>query len=46
LAHRMLANLCGQDPLKWAEASAAAAEALQMRLQLWDAIRISVVLDS
>ena len=42
LAHKMLANLCEQDPQKWAEARNAAAEALEKRLQLWDAIRNSV----
>ena len=38
LALRMVADLCGQDEQKWQEAAQAAAEALEARLQLWDAV--------
>jgi hypothetical protein len=38
LAYQMTASLCGTDTAKWAEATAAVKEALQHRIQLWDAI--------
>ena len=38
LSLRMVADLCGQDEHKWQEAAQAAAEALEARLQLWDAV--------
>ncbi len=38
LSLRMVADLCGQDGQKWHEAAEAAAEALEARLALWDAI--------
>lgn len=38
LAHEMTAGLCGEDPLKWQEATAAAQTALEARLSLWDGI--------
>jgi hypothetical protein len=38
LAHRMLESLCGDDDRKWAEATAAAKEALHARCMLWDGI--------
>jgi hypothetical protein len=30
--------LCGENPLKWSEATAVAIEALEVRIALWDAI--------
>ncbi|MBL0911383.1 MAG: DUF3050 domain-containing protein [Bacteroidia bacterium] len=36
LALEMTARLCGNDPLKWQEASAMAVESLKARLTLWD----------
>lgn len=38
LAMRMVKNICGNDEALWKEAAAAAAQCLQMRLRLWDAI--------
>lgn len=38
LAYSMTTSLCGDDPIKWEEATAAVATALQHRIQLWDAI--------
>jgi hypothetical protein len=38
LAYQMTAKLCGDDPLKWQEATLAASEALRARLALWDRI--------
>ncbi len=38
LAHRLLARLCGNDAGKWREAEAAARQALEARLKLWDAV--------
>lgn len=38
LAMEMVAELCGNDPQKWKEASVAAVMALEKRIQLWDAI--------
>jgi hypothetical protein len=34
----MVAELCGDDAVKWEEATQAAIKSLQMRAQLWDAI--------
>lgn len=42
LARRLLERLCGQDPVKWREATAAAREAIQARLQLWDGVWASL----
>jgi hypothetical protein len=39
LAIAMTENLCGQDPEKWKEATAAVKECLQKRLHLWDGIQ-------
>lgn len=36
LARRLVALLCGQDEVKWREATAAAAGALEARILLWD----------
>jgi hypothetical protein len=38
MALRMIAELCGNDEQKWAEAEEAAVFALQSRLRLWDGI--------
>ncbi len=38
MALQMVANLCGDDPIKWQQAGDAAVEAVQARLALWDAI--------
>jgi hypothetical protein len=38
LARRLVANLCGGDPVKEAEADAAAVKALQARIRLWDGV--------
>ena len=38
MALRMIAELCGEDDVKWAEAEDAAIFALESRLRLWDGI--------
>ena len=38
MALRMVCNLCGEDAVKWNQAGDAAAEAVEARLALWDAI--------
>jgi hypothetical protein len=38
MALRMIAELCGDDPVRWSEAGAAAEEALTARIALWDGI--------
>ena len=38
MALRMIADLCGDDETKWAEAEEAAVFALHSRLRLWDGI--------
>jgi len=38
LSLRMVADICGSDETKWAEAADAAEDALRARLVLWDAI--------
>jgi len=38
MATRLIENLCGTDPVKWQRAEQAAAEALQARIALWNAI--------
>jgi hypothetical protein len=38
LALEMVAELCGDDATKWAEATSASLKALEMRSLLWDAI--------
>ncbi len=42
LCRRILARQCGDDPVKWAEASATARECLEARIALWDAIAVAV----
>lgn len=38
LSLKMVAMLCGEDEIKWSEATTAAKEALQHRVQLWDGV--------
>jgi hypothetical protein len=38
MALRMIAELCGEDEVKWREASRAAEEALLARIALWDGV--------
>jgi len=33
-----MGRLCGDDPVKWAEASATARECLTARIALWDSL--------
>lgn len=42
LARRLVAQLCGDDPMRWQEASAAAIGALEARIGLWDGVLQSV----
>ncbi|NJB85018.1 hypothetical protein GGR26_000763 [Lewinella marina] len=42
LSEAMVAELCGQDAQKWAEAEAVAREALRRRIGLWDEIALSL----
>lgn len=46
LAHQMTAELCGDDAVKWQEATEAAQQALEARLALWDDICLSLVTSS
>lgn len=43
LATEMVAELCGNDAIKWEEATAASIKSLQMRSLLWDAIKNEVL---
>ena len=38
MALKMIQNLCGNDPVKWEEATIASEKALKMRIKLWDSI--------
>jgi hypothetical protein len=38
MALRMMSELCGEDGVKWQEAGAAAEQALEARVRLWDGI--------
>jgi len=42
ISHKLLERVCGDDPRKWAEAEESAREALEARLQLWDAIAVEI----
>lgn len=44
MADKMVAELCGHDYRKWAEAKRASALALDARLKLWDAIYEAIIL--
>lgn len=46
LAYQMTAELCGEDPAMWNEASAAAEAALMARLGLWDGILAPITHDA
>jgi hypothetical protein len=37
-----VASLCGDDPIKWDEASRTARECLEARIALWDAIAAEI----
>tara|TARA_B100000780_G_scaffold77262_1_gene52194 strand:+ start:1602 stop:2366 length:765 start_codon:yes stop_codon:yes gene_type:complete len=38
MALKMVQDLCGNEPLKWEEATLASQKALKMRIKLWDSI--------
>jgi len=38
ICRRIMGRLCGDDPVKWAEASATARECLTARITLWDSL--------
>ena len=40
---KMIAELCGDDQMKWKEAADVSIQALNMRLKLWDAINADIV---
>jgi hypothetical protein len=42
MALRMVSGLCGDDPMRWQQATEAAEAALQARLDLWDGILESI----
>ncbi|SNT20008.1 Protein of unknown function [Granulicella rosea] len=42
MALRMIAELCGDDPVKWQQAGDAAAAAVEARIALWDGILASL----
>ena len=42
LAHQMLMELCGDDESKWNESTEFVKKALQVRIDLWDAIAIQI----
>jgi len=42
LAYQMTAELCGEDGIKWQEATEAVKEALQTRIALWDGILTAI----
>lgn len=45
LAYQMTENLCGGDKQKWKEATTATQEALQERINLWDAVLEQIKLE-
>ncbi len=45
MAAQLLRSLCGEDPVKWAEAAEAAAVSLTARLALWDGVLAQVQAD-
>ena len=40
VCRRIVATMCGSDPIRWAEASEAARLALEARINLWDAVSV------
>ncbi|MEI6659691.1 MAG: DUF3050 domain-containing protein, partial [Planctomycetota bacterium] len=42
VCRRIMARLCGDDPAKWAEASAIARQCIEARIALWDAIAADI----
>jgi hypothetical protein len=42
VCRRIMARLCGDDPAKWAEASAVARQCIEARIALWDAIAAEI----
>ena len=42
VCRRIMARLCGDDPAKWAEASAVARRCVEARIALWDAIAAEI----
>ncbi len=38
MAEKLVAHLCGSDPIKWQSAEEAAQRSLQARLELWDSV--------
>jgi len=44
LAMQMVADLCGDDAMKWEKATIASIEAIEQRIKLWDAIN-NVIMD-
>ena len=46
ICRRILARQCGDDAVKWAEASETARECLEARIALWDAIAVTLDLTS
>jgi len=44
LAMKMVADLCGDDIMKWEKATIASIEAIEQRIKLWDAIN-NVIMD-
>ena len=46
ICRRIVARMCGNDPLKWAEASETARIALEARIALWNAVAEELETDS
>jgi hypothetical protein len=42
VCRRIMARLCGDDPARWAEASAIARQCIEARIALWDAIAAEI----
>ncbi|SDF46997.1 Protein of unknown function [Mucilaginibacter pineti] len=42
LAYEMTARICGNDPLRWSQATAAVKDALKARISLWDAVTADI----
>jgi len=46
LAQKLLESLCGEDPIRWAEATSTAVATLESRVSLWDATLAALRHDS